>query len=326
MIVLVTGATGFLGGELVRELVARGQSVRILHRANSDLSYFTDIRDKLQFAEGDILDIASLETAMNGVDEVYHSAAMISYDSADQDRMRKVNVEGTANVVNTALYSGVKKLLYVSSIAAIGGKPGKPIDENVKWEDHPFHTYYGITKMQGEREVYRGIQEGLPAVIINPGIILGAGNDQRKATRRVFNQVASGKLRFYMPGTNGFVDVGDVARASVDLMAGDNSGERYIAVGENMSFRHYFDTIADHFGVPRPKYGVAPWAGRILSRLDWLRHKLFKAKRTLTKENLEVMLQDFYFSNDKLLQALPGFRFKSMKESLLDMAKMLPNG
>jgi nucleoside-diphosphate-sugar epimerase len=324
--VLVTGASGFLGGELVKQLVARGEKVRIIRRPQSNLFFLKTMESQLEILEGDILDITSLEEAMTGVDKVYHSAAMISYDSASHDQMYKVNVEGTANVVNAALKMQVKKLLHVSSIAAIGAKPGpEPITETVKWEKHPCNTYYGITKMLAEREVFRGIEEGLPAVIINPGIIVGTGHDEHKATMRVFKRIAGGKFPFFMRGTNGFADVEDVAKAAILLMDSDLQGERFIAVSENWHFRKYFDTVAESLGAPRAKFEITPGFGRILSFADWMRSKFFSAKRTLTKENLVVMLEDFNYSNEKIREAL-GFEFKPLKRSIEEIADKFKHG
>ncbi|MFN8239020.1 MAG: NAD-dependent epimerase/dehydratase family protein, partial [Chitinophagales bacterium] len=162
--VLITGASGFLGGELVKQLVANGESVRILVRPTSNIAHFTPILDKIEIAQGDILDIPSFEAALEGIDKIYHSAAIIGYDNSYYDAMYKTNVEGTANVVNVALTKGIKKILHVSSIAAIGGKPEERITEETKWEKNQWTTHYGITKMLAEREIWRGIQEGQEAV------------------------------------------------------------------------------------------------------------------------------------------------------------------
>jgi nucleoside-diphosphate-sugar epimerase len=318
--VLVTGASGFLGGELVTQLVKGGEAVRIIRRTHSNLSYLDALKDKLEIVEGDVLDIPSLEAAMEGVDKIYHGAAVISYDTSQHAHMYKVNVEGTANVVNAALKQGVKRILHISSIAAIGAKPNKAlIDEATKWENHPYNTYYGVTKMLAEREVFRGIEEGLEAVIINPGIIVGVGHDEHKATMRTFKQISKGKLPFYMRGTNAFVDVEDVAAASIRLMNSDISGERFIAISENWPFRRYFDTVADELKAPHPKYEITPLLGNILVKIDWLRAALFSKKRSLTKENLVVVLENFEFSNDKIKDAI-GFEFKPLKQTLHEIA------
>ncbi|MDB5227062.1 MAG: family NAD(P)-dependent oxidoreductase, partial [Bacteroidota bacterium] len=216
--VFVTGASGFLGGELVNQLVTAGEQVRIIKRPSSNLSHLQKILDKIEIFEGDILDVPSLEIAFEGIEKIYHSAAVIGYDSSFYDAMYKTNIEGTANVVNIALQKNVKRIVHVSSIAAIGGKPGEMIDEETKWEKNKWTTQYGITKMLAEREIWRGIQEGLEAVIVNPGIIVGIGNDDHKATIRLFKRIASKKLPFYTNGTNGFIDVEDVARICIQLM------------------------------------------------------------------------------------------------------------
>ena len=324
--ILVTGASGFLGAELVKQLIQNGEKVRMIRRANSDISHLKVFETQLEILEGDILDIPSLENAIIGIDKIYHSAAVISYDSSTHDLMYKTNVEGTANVVNVALKYGVKKILHVSSIAAIGAKPNKGIiDETVKWEKHQYNTYYGVTKMLAEREIFRGIEEGLPAVIINPGIIVGVGHDDHKATMRIFNQIAKGKLPFYMRGANAFVDVEDVAKAAIQLTDSTITRERFIAVSENWSFKKYFDTISDILHVQHPQYEITPFLGSILCKADWLRSKLFSKKRSLTKENLVVVLENFSFSHDKMKKAI-GFEFKPLTQTLEEIAKTLNDG
>ena len=251
--VLVTGASGFLGGELVKQLIAKGESVRIIKRATSDISHLQNILDKINVVEGDILDVSFLEDAFEGIEKIYHVAAVVGYDSTYYDAMYKCNIEGTANVVNIALDKGIKKLLYVSSIAAIGGKPDEWITEETKWEKTKWTAHYGITKMLAEREVWRGMQEGLEAVIVNPGIIVGYSQNDNKATMRLFQRIANGKMPVYTNGTNGFVSVEDVADICIQLMNSKTHSERFIVVGENISFKTYFEQIAKQLQVAPPK-------------------------------------------------------------------------
>lgn len=302
--VLVTGASGFLGGELVQQLVVSGESVRILKRPGSDLSFLQNILPEIEIAEGDILDIPSLEAAMQGIEKVYHAAAVIGYDSSYYDAMYKTNIEGTANVVNVALSSGVKKLLHVSSIAAIGGKPGEVITEETKWEKNKWTTHYGITKMLAEREIWRGIQEGLNAVIVNPGIIVGAGHDEHKATLRLFHRIAKKKLPFYTNGSNGFIDVQDVAKICLLLMNGTQEDDRYILVNENLSFKTYFEAIAATLKVAPPSRALDPFLARIFITGDWLASVFTGRNRSISVENLKVAMEKFEYSNEKIKQNL----------------------
>lgn len=320
--VLVTGASGFLGGELVKQLVANGESVRVIKRANSNLTYLQNIIHKIDIVEADILDVPSLEIAFEGVEKIYHSAAVIGYDASYYDSMYKTNIEGTANVVNMALDKGVKKLLHISSIAAIGGKPNELIDEETKWEKNEWTTHYGITKMLAEREVYRGISEGLDAVIVNPGIIIGIGNDEHKSLIQLFKRIANKKMPFYTTGTNGFIDVEDVVKASIQLMNSTVSAERFILINENISFKNYFEKIAKATNVEAPKKALNKTNGRFFVFADWLLSKLNNRKRGLTKENLKVSVENFSYSNQKIKEQF-NFNFIDFDETIAKIASTI---
>lgn len=321
--ILVTGASGFLGGELVKQLVANGEVVRIIKRANSDISHLYAIKDKIEIVEADILDISSLEIAFDGIDKIYHSAAVIGYDSSYYNAMYKCNIEGTANVVNVALDKGIKKIVHISSIAAIGGRPNELITEETKWEKNEWTTHYGITKMLAEREVWRGIQEGLDAVIVNPGIILGYGKEN-KATMRVFNKIRAQKMPFYSNGTNGFIDVEDVVNCCIQLMNSTITNERFILIGTNTTFKYYFETIASAFQVPAPKRALNKIIGNIFLCVDWLASAFTSRKRGLTKENMTVSLEHFEYSNEKIKQQL-NYHFIPLEETINKIAQQIGN-
>jgi dihydroflavonol-4-reductase len=320
--VLVTGASGFLGGELVQQLVSTGENVRIIKRSGSDISFLKNILDKIEIFDGDILDIPSLEIAFGGIEKIYHAAAVIGYDASYYDAMYKTNIEGTANVVNVALSKNIKRVLHVSSIAAIGGKPGEVITEETKWEDNKWTTHYGITKMLAEREIWRGIQEGLNAVIVNPGIIVGSGNDEHKATVRLFKQIATKKLPFYTNGSNGFIDVADVARICIQLMNGNEEAERFILVHENLSFKNYFEKIAAALNVTPPKMALNPFLANVFATADWFTSWLSGHKRRVSKENLKVALEKFEYSNDKIRKQL-NYQFIPFNDTIQKTAKQI---
>ena len=322
--VLVTGASGFLGSELVKQLVANGESVRIIVRSSSNISHLHSIIQKLDVVEADILDVPSLEIAFEGIEKIYHSAAIIGYDASYYDGMYKTNVEGTANVVNIALAKGIKKILHVSSIAAIGGKPNVVITEETKWEKNEWTTHYGITKMLAEREIYRGIAEGLNAVIVNPGIIIGVGNDEHKSLIQLFKRIANQKMPFYTNGTNGFIDVKDVAKASVLLMNSDISTERFILINNNISFKEYFTKIAKILNVVPPKKALNKTNGNLFVFADWLLSKVSNRKRSLTKENLKISLEKYSYSNQKIKEQL-NINFIDFDETITKIAATLNN-
>ena len=320
--ILVTGASGFLGSELVKQLVANNESVRIIVRPSSDISHLASIKDKIEIMEGDILDVPSLEIAMDGIEKIYHSAAVIGYDDSFYDSMYKCNIEGTANVVNVALTKGIKKLLHVSSIAAIGGKPNDLISEDTKWEKNEWTTHYGITKMLAEREVWRAEQEGLEVVMVNPGIILGSSSNENKATMRVFKRIASGKMPFYSNGTNGFIDVRDVAKICIQLMNSPVHSERFILINQNLSFKDYFERIAKRLNVQPPKRALNKTLGNVFLFADWMASTLSRRKRSFTKEIFKVSMEHFEYSNEKIKRQLD-YTFIPFDETIDTIAQQL---
>jgi len=320
--ILVTGASGFLGSELVKQLIANGESVRIIVRPSSDISDLASIKDKIEIMEGDILDVPSLEIAMDGIEKIYHSAAVIGYDDSFYDSMYKCNIEGTANVVNVALTKGIKKLLHVSSIAAIGGKPNDLISEDTKWEKNEWTTHYGITKMLAEREVWRAEQEGLEVVMVNPGIILGSSSNENKATMRVFKRIASGKMPFYSNGTNGFIDVRDVAKICIQLMNSPVHSERFILINQNLSFKDYFERIAKRLNVQPPKRALNKTLGNVFLFADWMASTLSRRKRSFTKEIFKVSMEHFEYSNEKIKRQLD-YTFIPFDETIDNIAQQL---
>lgn len=320
--ILVTGASGFLGSELVKQLIANGESVRIIVRPSSDISDLASIKDKIEIMEGDILDVPSLEIAMDGIEKIYHSAAVIGYDDSFYDSMYKCNIEGTANVVNVALTKGIKKLLHVSSISAIGGKPNDLISEDTKWEKNEWTTHYGITKMLAEREVWRAEQEGLEVVVVNPGIILGSSSNENKATMRVFKRIACGKMPFYSNGTNGFIDVRDVAKICIQLMNSPIHSERFILINQNLSFKDYFERIAKRLNVQPPKRALNKTLGNVFLFADWMASTLSRRKRSFTKEIFKVSMEHFEYSNEKIKRQLD-YTFIPFDETIDNIAQQL---
>lgn len=253
--------------------------------------------------EGDVLDVPFLEDAMDGVQQVYHSAALVSFDPRDVKRMMKVNVEGTANVVNTALFVGIEKLLHVSSVAAIGRvKHQKPISEQTKWQRSKYNSNYGISKFLAEQEAWRGYAEGLNVAMINPATILGSGFWD-KSTVRLFKQVLDG-LPFYPVGSTGYVDVRDVARMSIQLMESDVSGQRFIAMAENRTYLDFFTTVAKALNKRPPFIRVNPLIRHLAWRFEWLRSRLSSHRPIVTKETALQSARHNIYRNDKSQEIL----------------------
>lgn len=265
--------------------------------------------------EGDILDVVSLEDAMEGIETVIHSAAVVSFAPKDQKNMYQVNVEGTANVVNIALEKNVKRLIYISSVAALGRTAnGGHVNEEKKWEESKVNTHYAKSKFKAEMHVWRGMTEGLEAVILNPSTILGFG-DWHSSSAAIFKNIYNG-FKWYTPGINGFVDVVDVAKVTVLLMESNITEQRFIVNGDTWSFQKMQNTIADNFGKKRP----ASLATAFLLGAAWRVEKLksfFTGKNPLlTKESARVAISKTWFENDKLLKALPGFSYTPLEESI----------
>lgn len=318
--VLVTGGTGFVGAYLLRYLLQAGYAVRATKRASSPMDLVADIQDQLEWVEGDILDPAFVEMAMQDMQQVYHSAAMISFDPKQVPQMMKVNVEGTANVVNAALQEGIEKLVHVSSIAALGRKEYQPhIDESIQWENSKENSNYAISKFRAECEVWRGREEGLTMAIINPSTIIGAGYWKEGSCRLV--QEAAKGLKYYPPGSTGFVDVRDVARAAIALMESSIEGERYIVNGDNRSYKNFFSILTQALGNTPPQLPAPTWIMGTLSKLDWLRSKLTNSTPLLTREILNNVQSTYYYNNEKIIADLQ-FEFTPLDSCLQETAQV----
>lgn len=260
---LVTGATGFVGSELTRQLVEHGTSVRILRRSHSSLDLLGTCAGEVEHAVGDVTDVASVTEAMRGVDRVYHAAAVLGVGGRrNRDRLYRVNVRGTANVVNAALEVGIERLVHTSSMAAFGRpvRAGEVIDETAEWRETRANSAYARSKHEAELEVYRGVAEGLDAVIVNPALVFGVGREGEN-TRRIVDLVRSGRVPFVPAGGTNVVDVQDVAAGHRRAMAHGRTGERYFLGSENLSWKAIVEHLARAFGVTPPRRVLPPrWA------------------------------------------------------------------
>jgi dihydroflavonol-4-reductase len=317
--ILVTGGTGFVGSHLLRLLVNKGLSVRATKRPNSNLYWVDDVATQIEWVDCDINDPQGLYDAMANIEQVYHSAALVSFDRSKQKLLHETNVEGTANVVNMALERGVKKLLHVSSIASIGRKLNQPqVDETIQWEDSPINTQYAISKNLAEREVWRGVAEGLSAVIVNPSVIIGEG-EWSTGSCRLFTQVWEG-LKFYPLGGTGFVDVLDLVQLMVELMDSDIQSERFIVNAHNLSYREFFGLVARSLEKPEPSRPITPLIAEIGWRLEALKGFFTKTSPLVTKETARMSQHRYYYHNNKLLSATP-FAFTPIEESVSRICK-----
>lgn len=314
--VLITGGTGFLGAYIIKALIEKGYLVRAIRRSSKLPSYIpSSIFDKVEWVDGDILDVVSLDEAMNDIDTVIHAAAIVSFHKKDKKSLYQVNVEGTANVVNIALEKNVRRLVHISSVAALGRTAhGGLVDEEKKWEESKVNTHYAKSKFKAELEVWRGASEGLSTVILNPSTILGYG-DWNTGSCAIFRNIYN-EFKWYSPGINGFVDVEDVAKATVLLMESNITEQRYIVNADNWHFQKLMNTIADNFQKKKPTRQTTPFLMNIAWRLEKLKSWFYPHKPLLTKESARIAHSKTYFQNDKILKALPGFSFTPLEESI----------
>jgi len=313
---LVTGGTGFLGAYIIQELVARGWAVRAIRRGSTQPAFIpVAVWEKVEWINGDVLDLMGLEEAMEGVAAIVHAAAKLSFSRGDRREMVHTNIEGTANVVNIALEQNIRRVVHVSSVAALGRTGnGETVNEKKSWAESKWNTRYAVSKFRGEVEVWRGIGEGLPAVIVNPSTILGFG-DWNHSSCTLFRS-AWQEFPWYTEGVNGFVDVRDVASAIVALLDSDVVGERYILNGDNWSFRRLFETMAAEFGKRPPSREATPLLAGIAWRRESLR-SLFSGKPSiLTRESARIAQSLTYFDNSKILAALPEFHFTPLERTI----------
>ncbi|MFN0033713.1 MAG: NAD-dependent epimerase/dehydratase family protein [Saprospiraceae bacterium] len=316
--VLVTGATGFVGSYLVRLLLQKGVAVRALRRKTSSVALLADVADRVEWAVADLTDLGALEDAFEGVTHVCHCAALVSFHPREAGKMLKVNVEGSANIVNLCLDFGVERLVHVSSIAALGRAANRPhLDENCKWVESRHNSRYAHSKFLAEMEVQRGIAEGLSAAIVSPSVIVGS-RDWEEGMAGFFKKIDAG-LKFCPSGSSGFVDVRDVVRFISLLLESDISGERYILNSENRSHKSFFGMIAHELNVPPPPIAVGPFLAEVAWRVEWLKEKILGTTPLATKESARASLTNYTYSNDKS-RSVFGFDYLPLEQTVRETA------
>ncbi|MGE5393659.1 MAG: NAD-dependent epimerase/dehydratase family protein [Candidatus Saccharibacteria bacterium] len=333
--ILVTGGTGLVGAHLLYELTNSGLRVKALRRQHSNtawvkkiFSYYTDKVDTLysqiEWVEGDILDYFSLEEALKGVSKIYHCAALVSFHGDDNDIMLNNNVKGTGNLIDAAIHNNVRRFCHVSSIAALGKtQDGSQITEETYWTPSKRKSGYSFSKFFSEMEVWRGIEEGLDAVIVNPSIIMGPGNWDI-GSPKLFQSIWKG-LKYYTKGISGFVDVRDVVKAMIMLMDDDHfervKHQRFILNAGNMSYQDFFNKIADGLNKPRPKNFASDVKLLIAWRMaQW--GSFFTGKRpVITRDAVSGSNQKNQYSGEKIIR-ITGFTYRSLDSSIADIAEI----
>lgn len=314
MKVLVTGANGFLGSWLTRALVQQGHEVYALVRAQSDLSELEGV--SCNYVYGDITDLESLYKSFVGIDTVFHLAGFIAYKKADRAKMNKINVFGTENVIDACLTKNVRKLVFVSSVVAVGAgfNPKQILNEDSPYNVKHLNLGYFETKHAAEKLVLRAFKDKkLDCVILNPSTIYGEG-DAKKGSRRTQLKVAQGRFKFYTSGGVSIVAVEDVVNAIISAWKNGRSGERYILSGENITIKELFTIIAEEAGVAPPPHKIPTVALFILGKIGDTMDAL-GMKGSLSTENAWTATLYHWFDNSKAKKEL-GFNPRPAREAL----------
>lgn len=326
--ILVTGSTGLVGAHLLYKLISNNEKVRAIYRNEQKLSHvknvfstytddYNNFFNSIDWVKADILDTPSLSEAFKGVDYVYHCAAFISFEPDKYQFLRQTNIEGTANIVNFCISNSVKKLCYVSSIATIGNElNNKSITEDSVWNPEEDHSVYAITKYGAEMEVWRGTQEGLDAVIVNPGVILGAGIWQY-GSGSLFKKAHEG-LKYYPAGTIGLIAIEDVTSIMIALLKSNIVNERYILVAENWTYKQFLQTLAKSANSKEPQKMASNNFLQFAWRLDWLKHKIIGKRRQLTKQIAHSLSTETNYNSNKIKTAL-NYSFKDVNKSITEV-------
>jgi nucleoside-diphosphate-sugar epimerase len=308
--ILVTGSTGLVGSHLIYDLLRKGYQVKALVRKSSNKdrilqtfkfysSEAEELYTRITWVEGDVTDIVALDEAFSDVDEIYHAAALVSFHPRDKKEIYRVNVDGTSNIVNLCLERNIKKLCFVSSIGALGvTEDGSPITEDVSWKPSKNTSAYSMSKFKAEMEVWRGITEGLNAVIVNPSVILGPGY-WKNSSASVFPLIDKG-LSFYSKGITGFVDVKDVTKAMIILMESNISNERYVLSSENISYKAFFEMVANSLHVKPPYLSLSPFMSGIAWRLEFIRSRLLFSTPKITRSTMTIAHKKLLYSSEKI--------------------------
>lgn len=321
-LVLVTGASGFLGSYLTRALSRQGEKVLALYHSHEPAAFLKELPG-VTWQCCDLLDVYAVAAVMEGISRVYHCAAIVSFSPEHREQMLHFNISSTAHVADEALNAGVEKLLHFSSIASLGrSTSGEKIHEESTWEDSRNNSSYAISKQAAEMEVWRAIGEGLNAAVLNPGIILGAPlNGNWSSGSAALIPVVAKSFPFYTQGINAFTGVEDAVHAAILLMNSQVSAERFIISTGNFSYREIFNMMAAALNVKPPHIAAGPFLTSLVWRWYGLKKKLGGGPATITRESARNAQLQCEYSNEKFLQHFTGFRYRSMEETISEIAE-----
>lgn len=312
MKILITGITGLLGSYIAREFAGKAE-IHGFKRSGSSLRLLDGIESEIHWHEGDISDVEELEEAVTGQDLVIHAAGMVSFDSRDEDLIYKINNVGTTNLVNAMLTAGTKKLVYISSVAAIGRSPElSRIDENHKWAESPLNTVYATSKYFGELEAWRGEQEGLDLIVVNPSILLGKVSDDRSSTE-IYHYVLD-ENSYFPKGDLNYLDVRDAAKMIRMLVEKEAWGERFILNKESISYQDFFKIMAEIFGKKAPSKSAEPFLIRLAVLYNGTLRRFRLSKNPLNMQTAMIAQQKMFYDNKKILSFLD-FEFTTLEDT-----------
>lgn len=319
--ICVTGGTGFIGSYILRELIHQGyRNIHALRREDSDIRLIEPFKEAISWHVADLSDIDKIYQFIKGSKGVIHSAGLVSFAPGDQEKLYEVNVHGTATIVNACLEHKVQRLIHLSSIAALAKtRNGELITENTKWVDNRNTSHYGRTKHLGEMEVWRGMAEGLDSSILNPSIVLGAG-DWNSSSCRLFMQINNG-LAYYPPGSTGFVDVRDVARITCHMVHHPTVNQKFILNQSNYSFKYIFSLMARELEVNPPSMKAPQWVAKSIVFLEALKSKFTGAKPVITSDSVRNAYENFHYSNDRIKSL--EFSFIPIEQTIHETATLL---
>lgn len=329
--ILVTGGTGLVGAHLLYKLLSNNEKVRAIYRSERKLEHVKNVFatytndynilfKSIDWVQADIIDVPALSEAFKDVTHVYHCAAFVSFEPDKYHLLRKTNIEGTANIVNFCISGNIKKLCYVSSIATIGKAVNKElITEETNWNPEADNSVYAITKYGAEMEVWRGSQEGLNVVVVNPGVILGAGI-WKFGTGSLFKKAHKG-LKYYTSGSFGLIAVEDVITIMITLMKSDITNERFVLVAENWTYKNFLQTLAQSVNAKPPKKLAQNWLLFLGWKLDWLNHKLTGKRRQLTKQITTSLSTETNYSSLKIKTTLK-YNFKEINKTIYEVGSL----
>ncbi|MFN8265725.1 MAG: NAD-dependent epimerase/dehydratase family protein [Chitinophagaceae bacterium] len=314
--IFVTGGAGLVGAALLKQLVQSNQGpVKALYRSNMPVTLTEEEKSRVEWIKGDVLDTGLLDEVLKDCKQVYHSAAVVSFHKSRRENMYRINIEGTANIVNACLNNQVEKLVHVSSVAALGRiRKGETVNENTKWSEETNNSHYGKTKYLSELEVWRGMSEGLNAAIVNPSIIIGEA-PWETGSMAIFKK-AWEEFPYYTTGSTGYVDAKDVAAAMIALMNSNITAERFILCNEHRSFKDLLTLIATHFNKKPPYKKPAKWMMDLIWRIEAVKSKISGKEPLLTKETVKTSQSATLYDHSKIKKALPGFEFTPLNETV----------